>query len=127
MKVNCITIDCRDPKRVASFWNDALGFGGVAISEDGGGAVCGPPGGGAYLEFVRVPESKSAKNRLHFGCGVDTLEELETELERLAELGATVAWEESFGPGVSDHYRNVILRDVEGNEFCLGAGDMSSG
>jgi len=124
MKVTCVTIDCHDPRRVAEFWNEALRYGGVAVSDDGHGAVCGPREGGAYLEFIKVPELKTAKNRLHFGCGADSLEELDVEVERLFALGATVAWEEDFPPEIAAHYRNIILRDVEGNEFCLGAGEM---
>ncbi|MGH9191186.1 MAG: GNAT family N-acetyltransferase [Acidimicrobiales bacterium] len=35
-----------------------------------------------------------------------------------------MAWEEEFPPDVAAVYRNVVLRDVEGNEFCLGAGKI---
>jgi hypothetical protein len=34
-----------------------------------------------------------------------------------------VAWEETFPPHVASKYRNVVMRDPEGNEFCLGAGE----
>lgn len=115
-----MTVDCADPARVADFWNEALRWGGVARSPDGDGAICGPPSGGTYLEFVRVPEPKSLKNRVHLGCTAGDLDELDAEVARLEGLGATVAWEEGFPDGSG--YRNVILRDVEGNEFCLGAG-----
>jgi len=40
------------------------------------------------------------------------------EVERLVALGATVAWEEDFPAGWP--YRNLVLRDPEENEFCLG-------
>ena len=49
-------------------------------------------------------------------------EALEPELARLLALGAMVAWEESFPPEVAERYRNLVLRDPEGNEFCLGGG-----
>jgi hypothetical protein len=122
MEITCVTIDCHDPGVVATFWNEALHWGGAAVAPDGGGAICGPAGGGMYLEFIRVPEAKVVKNRVHLGCDAGPLEELPAELERLATLGASVAWEEEFPPEVASHYRNVILRDPEGNEFCLGAG-----
>lgn len=109
---------------MAQFWNEALGWGGVAVGDDGAGAVCGPPDGGAYLEFVRVPEEKVVKNRLHLGCSAPSLADLDTEMSRLERLGATFAWEEEFPPEVAAGYRNVVLRDPEGNEFCLGAGSM---
>jgi hypothetical protein len=122
--LTCVTVDCADPAAVAFFWNEALRWGGVAVSADGSGAVCGPPGGGAYLEFIRVPEGKVGKNRLHLGCSAGSLEQLEAEVERLLALGATVAWEESFPPEVAERYRNLVLRDPEGNEFCLGGGQF---
>ena len=49
------------------------------------------------------------------------LDRLDEEIERLQGLGATIAWEEEFPPDVAANYRNVVLRDPEGNEFCLGA------
>ena len=119
-----MTIDCHDPGRVATFWNEALRWGGAAVAPDGSGAICGPRTGGLYLEFIRVPEDKVVKNRVHLGCTAGTLDELPAELERLAGLGATVAWEEEFPPEVARHYRNLVLRDPEGNELCLGAGSL---
>ena len=116
-----MTIDCRDPERVATFWNEALHWGGVAAAPDGSGAMCGPAGGGMYLEFVRVPEQKVVKNRVHLGCDGGALGELDAEIERLVALGASLAWEEEFPPEVAASYRNVVLRDPEGNELCLGA------
>ena len=73
-----------------------------------------------------MPEGKTGKNRLHLSCVVDTLDELDAEIARLQALGAAGAWEEEFPPCVAARYRNVILRDVEGNEFCLGAGNPAS-
>jgi hypothetical protein len=71
---------------------------------------------------VRVPEDKIVKNRVHLGCSAGSLAEVDGELVRLAALGATVAWEEEFPPAIATGYRNVVLRDPEGNEFCLGGG-----
>jgi Glyoxalase-like domain len=124
VELTCVTVDCAEPASLAAFWNDALGWGGVAVAEDGTAAVCGPPGGGTSLEFVLVPEGKVVKNRLHLGCSAGSLAALEAELARLLALGATVAWEESFPPAVAARYRNLVLRDPEGNEFCLGGGRL---
>jgi predicted enzyme related to lactoylglutathione lyase len=117
--IECVTIDCADPRAVASFWNDALGWGGVAAIPDGSGAITGPRSGGFYLEFVRVPDAKVVKNRVHLGCSAGRLDQLDAEIERLERLGATVAWEEEFPAEIAVAYRNVVLRDPEGNEFCL--------
>ena len=125
MQITCVTVDCHDPRAVATFWNDALAWGGVAAADDNSGAICGPPGGGVYLEFIRVPEAKDVKNRVHLGFTAGPLDRLDGEMERLESLGATLAWEEDFPPEVARTYRNVVLRDVEGNEFCLSGGELS--
>lgn len=122
MDIICVTLDCADPARVAEFWNAALGWGGVAAAPDGSGAICGPPDGGTYLECIRVPEPKTVKNRMHLGLTAGPLDALDAEIARLEALGATVAWEEEFPPAVAERYRNVVLRDPEGNEFCLSGG-----
>ena len=124
MEITCVTMDCHDAERVATFWNDALRWGGTAVAADGSGAICGPPGGGVYLELIRVPEDKVVKNRVHLGCTAGSLDELDAELERLTALGASVAWEEEFPAAVAAQYRNVVLRDPEGNEFCLSGGAL---
>jgi hypothetical protein len=122
--VVCVTVDCTEPAAVAAFWNAALGWGGVAVSPDDSGAICGPAAGGMYLEFVRVPEGKVVKNRVHLGCSAGSLDQLDAELARLHSLGASIAWEETFPPEVAATYRNVVMRDVEGNEFCLSGGTL---
>jgi predicted enzyme related to lactoylglutathione lyase len=115
ISVVCITIDCRDPKLVAEFWAEALGWRVAHVAE--GGAIVEPPNRDQpYLEFIVVPEVKSLKNRVHLGLSTA---ELDQQIERLVSMGAEVAWEETFPPEWP--YRNVILRDPEGNEFCLGS------
>jgi hypothetical protein len=125
MEIVCVTVDCADPVRLAGFWNEALGWGGVAVADDGASAICGPRSGGSYLEFVRVPEPKTTKNRLHLGCSTGTLDQLDHEIARLERLGASIAWEERFPPHIAAHHRNVVLRDPESNEFCLGGSDLA--
>jgi hypothetical protein len=124
MEIVCVTVDAADPARVANFWNAALRWGGVSVHPDGDGAICGPPTGGTYLEFMRVADDKVGKNRVHLGCSAGPLAALDAELGRLRSLGASIAWEENFPPEVAAVYRNVILRDVEGNEFCLSGGEL---
>jgi ribosomal protein S18 acetylase RimI-like enzyme len=126
MDLICITVDCADPAAVATFWSDALGWSRPQVHDGGLGAVCRPPTGAAYLEFIRVPEGKAVKNRVHLGCSAGRLDRLDAELSRLQALGATIAWEEEFPPDVAAVYRNVVLRDIEGNEFCLGGGNMAT-
>jgi hypothetical protein len=124
VEITCVTIDSADPAAIASFWNDALQWAGVTTSENGDAAICGPRAGGWFLEFVRVPEAKTSKNRVHLGCSAGPLDALEFEITRLRECGATLAWEEEFSAEIRTTYRNVVLRDPEGNEFCVSAGAM---
>ena len=127
-KTNHITIDSHAPTALAGFWNEALSWGGLAAAPDDGRASCGPAEGGTvYLEFVRVREAKTVKNRLHFGCSVGSIDAFDSEFERLIALGATLGWREEFGPDVDPHYRNWVLLDPEGNEFCLGGGEWPDG
>jgi hypothetical protein len=69
-------------------------------------------------------EAKTVKNRMHLGLSAGTLASLDVEIERLLALGASIAWEEDSPPHVARSYRNVILRDPEGNEFCLSGGEL---
>lgn len=96
--ITCVTVDCHDVGKVATFWNAALGWSGAVVAPDGSSAVCRPAEGGLYLEFVRVPEDKVVKNRVHLGCTAGALGGLDSEIERLVALGATIAWEEEFPP-----------------------------
>jgi predicted enzyme related to lactoylglutathione lyase len=124
MEVTCVTVDAHDPARVAMFWSQALSWSVDPVAEDGI-AVVRPDGGGQiYLELVAVPEQKVVKNRLHLGCSAGPLAALDAEVDRLVGLGATVAWEEEFPADVAARYRNVVLRDPEGNEFCVSGGTL---
>ena len=96
MDLVCVTVDCAAPATVVGFWSEALRWRDVRVARDGSGAVCRSPVGGVYLEFIRVPEGKTVKNRLHLGCTAGDLDRLDDEIGRLEELGATVAWEEKF-------------------------------
>ncbi|MFI6759561.1 VOC family protein [Micromonospora sp. NPDC050417] len=65
------------------------------------------------LFFQRVPEPKTAKNRVHLDLQVGAAQ-APAEVERLVALGATVAWTTSDrGP------TTTTLHDPEGNELCV--------
>jgi predicted enzyme related to lactoylglutathione lyase len=113
LNVTCVTIDCADPERLSRFWAEALGW------RQRGSHRAEPPDGGIFLEFIEVPESKTVKNRVHLGLNTPDLDE---EIARLESLGATIAWVEEFPDDWP--FRNVVLRDPEGNEFCMGNDDQ---
>ena len=72
-----------------------------------------PQGTRPRLFFQRVPEPKTTKNRVHLDIQVGA-ERAPSEVERLVDMGATVAWTTADrGP------LTTTLRDPEGNEFCV--------
>jgi hypothetical protein len=58
--------------------------------------------------FVRVPEPKTAKNRLHFDLRAPGA--IQDEVARLVALGAVVL---RAGDDLT------VMADPEGNEFCV--------
>ena len=64
------------------------------------------------LFFTEVPEPKVAKNRLHLDVVAE--EDLEAEVERLETLGASI---HNWAEGDSGIW--CVMRDPEGNEFCV--------
>ena len=63
--IKSVTWDCEDTIEVATFWAAALGS---EVDEDStpDKAFLEAPGwGGPNMWFVKVPESKSSKNRVH--------------------------------------------------------------
>jgi hypothetical protein len=137
-----IVFDCADPAALGAFWAGALGYveqpppegfpswdafldqiGVPADQRNSAYAVVDPDGSGPRIFFQQVPEGKTVKNRVHLdlnvGGGPGTpLEErkarLETEAERLVAAGAAVV-----GPRSQRDEYWIVMRDPEGNEFCV--------
>ena len=117
--------DASDPHRLAGFWSLALGY----VAEPGyddpeGASIVDPDGRGPAIGFLRVPEGKTAKNRVHIDVRVageppwDMAERerlIRTKAAQLAGGGGTVVREESYGPDLG----HVVMLDPEGNEFCV--------
>ncbi len=104
-----VVVDARDPVALGSWWREALAW--VVVNDDPEEFEIRPaedrlPG----LLFVRVPDAKTAKNRLHLDFRPD---DRDAEVERLSGLGATRA---DIGQGEQSW---VVLADPEGNEFCV--------
>lgn len=111
-KFSELSIDSLHPERIARWWADVLDYRITEVDEEQV-EIAGPAGSGPTLVFARVPERKSVKNRLHIDVS-PTDREQEAELQRLLELGA-----ERADVGQSDDAGWVVLRDPDGNEFCL--------
>jgi hypothetical protein len=114
LKLDNVTFDCDDPARISAFWAAALGYqrevidGSIAI-------VTAPDGTPPKLLFIKVPEPRTVKNRVHVDLRSD---DREAEIERLIGLGATRgATHAEYG------VTWTVLQDPEGNELCVGQHD----
>ena len=106
--IKSVTFDAVDALIAARFWASALGGELDPESTSDKAYVEAPGWGGPDLWFQRVPEPRTAKLRMHFDLRAP--EGVAAEVERLTGLGATVA---------HDRGDLVVMRDPEGNEFCV--------
>ena len=138
-----VTFDCADPSALAGFWAEALGYelppppapfesweqtldawGVPPDQRNSRSAIVDPDGRGPRVFFQQVPEGKTVKNRVHLDVraapgleGEERMARLEDEGARLVGLGATRL--ERFEPGQAASNGYLVMRDPEGNEFCL--------
>jgi predicted enzyme related to lactoylglutathione lyase len=120
-RVGNITFDCDDARKVAEFWSEALGR---PLDPESGPLYASI--GGADPErtepawyFEKVPEPKTAKNRMH----VDLVDPDPSAVDRLVALGASIVGEHQIGGG---SHRWTVMQDPEGNEFCVAAKSFTS-
>jgi predicted enzyme related to lactoylglutathione lyase len=111
--VAAILTDCADPATLARFWADAAGW-RVVRTEDQLVGLRSPAGVGPYLEFLRVPDHKTVKNRIHPDVAPYRGEDPAAEVARLRAGGAVLA-----DVGQGDNVSWTVLADPEGNEFCV--------
>ncbi|MGI8414957.1 MAG: VOC family protein [Nakamurella sp.] len=133
-----VVFDAHDPHALAEFWAAALGYQMEDNSEfvdslvadgkmpDEGrivrngrsefadvAAARDPNGQEPRFYFQKVPEGKTAKNRLHLDIAVP-VERKNAEVVRLVGLGATELYMTNDRGPVTH-----TLSDPEGNEFCV--------
>jgi predicted enzyme related to lactoylglutathione lyase len=111
-----VVVDCADPYRVADFWSEALGW---VVNERNTNELqlVNPDAAGTSLYFMRVPEPKVGKNRLH----LDLLAPgpMEPEVQRLIRAGAQLVEVHQDPPSMENPDSWTVMRDPEGNEFCV--------
>jgi hypothetical protein len=95
-------------------------FDGIAVRAP----IIDPEGKGPAIGFLRVPEGKTAKNRMHIDIRIsgeptqDTTERRRKIRAKVVELlaeGAVEVRSQWYG----DEFGHVVMRDPEGNEFCV--------
>jgi predicted enzyme related to lactoylglutathione lyase len=115
LAIQCFNLDTTDPDRIASFWQEALGWRRTYATDDQ--VVLEPPAGSPQegvapdLLFLRVPEGKAVKNRWHPDLRPD---DQAVEVARLERLGAT-----RVDVGQAADVSWVVMVDPDGNEFCV--------
>jgi predicted enzyme related to lactoylglutathione lyase len=115
VRIQCLSVDTTDPVRFAAFWQQALGWRQTLTAHEE--IELEPPAGSPddgvmpTLLFLRVPEVKTTKNRLHIDLRPD---DQTAEVARLESLGATRA-----DVGQKPDATWVVLADPDGNEFCV--------
>ena len=122
-----VTFDSADPAAHAAFWAEAVhyvqapppaGFDSWAAALDAwrvpaehrndNAALVDPDGAGPRLFFQKVPEPKTAKNRIHLDLRAPGA--IADEVARLEALGAAV---QRVGDDLT------VMTDPDGNEFCV--------
>ena len=118
LKVAWLAIDSHDPGKLARWWMEALD--GYEIEYDSATEADADPAepevvirssSGHRLLFLKVPDTKSVKNRLHLDLRPD---DRDAEVARLESMGA-----KRVDIGQGDDTSWVVLVDIEGNEFCV--------
>jgi hypothetical protein len=115
IRIQCLCVDTTDPLRLATFWQAALGW-RLEVGDENE-VVLEPPEGSPEegvapdLLFLRVPEKKAIKNRLHLDLRPA---DQAAEVTRLEGLGARRV---DVGQGTEVSW--VVLADPVGNEFCV--------
>jgi hypothetical protein len=146
-----VTFDAHDPLALSRFWAEALHYviqpppgrevgpgedpielwmafleevGVPEHQRDVASALVDPDGDGPRVFFQKVPEPKTAKNRVHLDVraapglqGDERMAVLEAECERLLGLGATRVQRHEPAPPMSAGF--IVMEDPEGNVFCL--------
>lgn len=130
-----ITIDCVDAEVMTRFWSLALGYveeppppgsasweeflqaNDIPVPSAGSvGAIVDPDGVAPRVLFLRVPETKTVKNRMHLdvraGRGDDVRKQ--AKVDELVAAGASQVRRVDEEGGWW-----MVMTDPEGNEFCV--------
>ncbi|MGW1341739.1 VOC family protein [Kribbella sp. NPDC002412] len=140
-----MTIDCADPSRLARFWGTALGYvdsdppkgwdtweafmTDQNVPEDewnDGASLSDPNGVLPAISFLKVPEPRTVKNRLHLDLQVSggraepqplREQRIRAVAATLVEAGATIVHE--IRKDASPDLDHLWMSDPEGNDFCV--------
>jgi len=110
-RLHALVVDSADPWAQADWWANVYGAGAVHHREEGWSTIDGVPDMPVRtFDFVRVPEPKRVKNRIHWDVYGDAGD--------LAAAGARVL------RGPDEEISWTVMADPEGNEFCVFTSDV---
>jgi len=104
--IECVCVDSADPLALAAWWQRLVG-GEVHVDAEGDVVLRTAD---VRLLFLAVPDAKRGKNRLHIDLRATNFE---------SAVGAAVALGAQRADDVYSGPRWQVLRDPEGNEFCI--------
>jgi hypothetical protein len=114
IRIQTVTIDTADPGPIARWWANALGWRVTYEADDE--FVIEPPSGSPAdgvspdLLFIKVPDDKIVKNRIHLDLRPD---DQAAEVARFESIGAR-----RIDIGQGSEVTWVVMADPDGNEFC---------
>jgi hypothetical protein len=111
--IKSVSFDAVDARALATFCAAVFGSDVDEDSTSDKAFVEAVGWGGPNIWFSKVPEAKAAKNRMHFDLRAPG--SVSDKVARLEWLGATV---------LDRHPGHVVMRDPEGNEFCVEPGPV---
>ena len=124
LSILTVVVDCREPDRQAAFWASILGY-EVSQRNPDEFEVYDRGGGGRSLYFMKVPEPKTGKNRLHLD--LVTEESMDAAVDRLIAAGATRVELRQDPDTFANPDTWTVMLDPEGNEFCVTSSSTLSG
>ena len=118
LRLQAITVDAHDPRALAQFWAEVLGWKigeGVNDIEVWIERELGDPNNTGFPDilFLKNSDVKNVKNRLHLDLRPD---DQAAEVRRLEKLGAKRI---EIGQSADPDTSWVVMADPEGNEFCV--------
>ncbi|MGW4228842.1 hypothetical protein OG596_24040 [Streptomyces sp. NBC_01102] len=108
VSIGNVCIDTNDLKKASKFWQEVTGY-TVSSADESTMYFEAPQKDAVGFSLQLVPEKLEGKNRLHLDLFTG---DLEGETKRAKSLGATE---------VASYDGWVVLKDLDGNEFCICA------
>ena len=119
-----VVVDCREPGQQAEFWSQVLSYEVVERNVEEF-LVRDPARLAAPLYFMKVPEPRTEKNRLHLD--VVTEGPLADEVDRLTGLGARLVELRQDPASMANPDTWAVLEDPEGLVFCASSSSTITG